>query len=412
MTVRSDALPTLRQMLARVHLRLILFAVGLAAVSLLVSGVLVIRNYAQKNLDLLASTVSYTVEPAVVFGDAAAVREGMVSVAGIPGVERVEVRDPGGKLIAGWDHPEAGLNSFIEDTTDQVLWPDPSIAKVQRGGLTIAEVRVYGNSEGILRYALSGAFIALACLGLTVLATRILARRLQQDVIRPLSQVAAVASAVRGERAFHKRLPPSGIAEIDQFGREFNALLAELEGWHQGLTSENAELAKRATHDPLTGLGNRVLFEQRLNEAIANSVRAGLPFAVLFLDADNFKRINDVHGHEGGDIALAAVAERLRASIRHGDHAFRLGGDEFAVVLAAFHSHSHIDGVKQRIEQAMSQPLLLPDGRFATTTLSIGVAVYPDDGISPQDLLRRADAEMYQNKQRRKQGAKKGTTDA
>jgi len=406
-----EGLPTLRQHLAQVHLRLILFAVTLAAASLLVSGVLVTRNYAQRNLDLIANTVGYTVEPAIVFGDPQAAREGIVSVADVSTVDRVELRDRAGKLFMEWSHPRAGLHSGLERMTNKLLWAKPSIHAVRHSGEIIGEVRVYGNSEGILRYALSGAIIALACLGLTVMATRILARRLQQEVIAPLSQLAEVSQSVRAERAFHRRLPPSGIAEIDQFGRDFNALLAEIEGWHQGLTSENAELARRATHDPLTGLGNRVLFEQTLAEAAAVSVRSGTSFAVVYLDADNFKQINDLHGHDGGDAALAAMAERLRTAIRQGDQAFRLGGDEFAVVVPALTSPDQVESVKSRIEQAMERPFLLPNGAYAVAELSAGIAVFPDDGKSPEALLRRADKEMYREKTRRR-AASRGVSNA
>jgi len=393
-------LPTLRQLLARVHLRLILFAVALAAASLVVSGVIVIRNYAHRNLELIASTVGYTVEPAVVFDDRQAIREAMVSVAAVPGIDRVEVRDPRGVVLARWDYPRPRARAWVEEAANRVLWPDPRIVRIERGGQVIGEVRIHGNSDGILRYALSGAIIALSCIGLTVIATRILARRLQRDVIDPLEHVAEVAHAVRRDRTFEKRVPSSGIAEIDRFGQDFNALLAELQGWHAGLTSENAELARRANHDPLTGLGNRVLFEQTLTQAIADTLREGASFAVLYLDVDEFKAINDRYGHESGDAALIAVAERLRSTIRVVDQAFRLGGDEFAVVLAPFHNRRHVDGVVARIHAAMQRPFRLSGGLSATSTLSVGVAVYPDDGVSPEDLLRRADAEMYKYKRR------------
>lgn len=409
---KAQPLPTLRQLLARVHLRLILFTVALATASLLVSGLIVIRNYAHRNLELIAHTVAYTVEPAVIFGDPQAVREGVLSVGAVTGVDRVEVIDPTGKATAAWDHPHQDFHSYFEDAANRFIWPDPSVANVKRGDAVIAEVRVFGNSEGILRFALAGAIIALICLGLTVVATRILARRLQRDVIEPLDHVAEVAHLVRSDRAFEKRVPSSGIAEIDRFGQDFNALLAELQGWHAGLTSENAELAKRATHDSLTGLGNRVLFEQTLGEAIGESVRSGSALAVLYLDIDAFKQVNDAHGHESGDAALIAVAERLRASIRHIDKAFRLGGDEFAVVLAPFFNRTHVDTVVSRIRGAMDKPFRLPSGLFATASLSVGVAVYPDDGVSPQDLLRRADAEMYQDKRERRSPGNQGATNA
>jgi diguanylate cyclase (GGDEF)-like protein len=408
----ASPLPTLRQLLARVHLRLILFAVSLAAASMVVSGVIVIRNHAHRNLELIARTVGYSVEPAVVFDDRQAIREAMIPVVAVAGVGRVEVRSPADKILAEWNPPEPGLNAWFVHAADRLFWPRPTVHRIERDGATIAEVRISGNSANILRYALSGVIIALSCIVLAVFATRILARRLQRDLIDPLDHVAEVAHAVRRDRAFEKRVPSSGIAEIDRFGQDFNALLAELQGWHAGLTSENAELVRRASHDGLTGLGNRGLFEQSLSNAIGASLNGGESFAVLYLDVDGFKAINDGHGHASGDAALIAVAERLRDSIRPIDRAFRLGGDEFAVLLAPFEERSHVDGVLARIRLTMEQPFRLPSGLFNTSTLSIGVAVYPDDGASLQDLLRSADAEMYKHKRRVRSDNAEGDADA
>ncbi len=398
-------LPTLRDLLARAHLRLILFAVALATASLVLSGVMVIRSYAQRNLELVARTVAYTVEPAVIFEDRDAIRDGVISVAAGRGVDRVEVRDPRGQVLVQWQNAHSGALVSLSHAANTVVWPDPAISKVQRSEETIAEVRIYGDSEGILRYTLAGTIIALACLALTVMATRILARRLQNEVVRPLQHVAEVAHSVRRDRAFERRVPSSGIAEIDRFGRDFNALLAELQGWHAGLTSENAELTRRATHDSLTGLGNRQLFDQHLAETIAQSQRSGTPFALLYLDVDRFKAINDNYGHDSGDTALIAVAERLRSAIRQVDQAYRLGGDEFAVVLSPFFNQAHVDGVVERIRLAMGHAYRLPNGLSVTSMLSVGVAIYPEHADTADALVKSADSAMYADKQGRQDAA-------
>ena len=401
-------LPSLRELLARVHLRLILFAVTLAAASLMVSGVLVIRNYAQQNLQLIAKTAAYTVEPAVVFEDRQAINDGMTSVAANGSVNAVEVRDPKGQVLASWHNPHGTMRGLIVDTVNQVIWPVPAVAQVKRGDTVLAEVRVYGNSGGILRYLAAAFTIALACVALTVFAARILARRLQRDVVDPLDHVAEVAHAVRRDRAFERRVPASGIAEIDHFGQDFNALLAELQGWHAGLTSENAELQRRATHDDLTGLGNRALFERRLHEAVEQAQSKGANVALLYLDVDHFKLVNDQHGHDSGDAALIAVGERLRGAIRAHDAAFRLGGDEFAVLLTHFSSPDHINGVVSRIRHAMEHPFRMPSGLDTIATLSVGVAVFPADGTSAEELLRSADSAMYREKKARRDGDPEG----
>lgn len=407
----ATRLPTLRDLLARAHLRLILFAVLLATVSLVLSGGLVIRNYAQRNLELVARTVAYTVEPAVVFEDREAIRDGIVSVAAGRGVERVEVRDRWGRLLGEWHSTQTGALAALSRAANGVFWPKPAVDRIQRGQDQIAEVRIFGNSEGILRYGLAGTVIALSCLGLTVLATRILARRLQSEVVEPLEHVARVAHSVRKDRAFEKRVPSAGIAEIDRFGRDFNALLAELQGWHAGLTSENAELARRASHDPLTGLGNRQLFDSNLAEIIAEAQRANDGFALLYLDIDRFKTINDRFGHDSGDAALIAVAERLRGAIRQIDRAYRLGGDEFAILLAPFGGEDHAAGVIDRIRAAMVQPYRLPSGLEVTSVLSLGVAFFPGDGETAEELLKKADSAMYTDKLGRQGHREEGSAD-
>jgi diguanylate cyclase (GGDEF)-like protein len=404
----AGRLLTIREMLGRVHLRLILFAVLLAAASLTLSGGLVIRSYAQRNLDLVARTVAYTVEPAVVFDDRQAILEGIASVADSGGVQQVEVRDPAGRVLATWTNPRAGLPDWLMATGNSLLWRRPATAPLSHSGARIGEVRITGNPEALLRFALAGAIIALTTLALTVIATRILARRLQRDVIGPLEHVAEVAHAVRTERSFDRRVPVAGIAEIDRFGQDFNALLAELQGWHTTMTRENAELAERVLLDPLTGLGNRAAFEAALAHAVTDAVTTSQSFAVLYCDVDQFKAINDDHGHDAGDAALVAVAERTQAVLRQDDQAFRLGGDEFAVLLAPIGAGETACRIAARLGQAMTPPIALPGGQAVCTGLSIGIATYPDDGLAPEELLRRADRAMYSDKRARSQNKNGG----
>jgi len=393
--------PSIRDMLGRVHLRLILFAVMLAAASLTLSGALVIRSHAQRNLDLMASTVAYTVEPAVVFGDRPAILEGIASVAASSGVRLVEVRDAQGQVIAEWTNARRGLPAWMVDAGNRLLWRSPATTPVTRGAAVIGEVRVFGNAEGLLRFAIAGTIIALCTLGLTIIATRILARRLERDVIGPLEHVAKVAHAVRTERSFARRVPEAGIAEIDRFGQDFNALLAELQGWHATMTLENAALAEQVLCDPLTGLGNRAAFEVAVGEAVTRAVMESRSFAVLYCDVDRFKAINDDHGHHAGDCVLVAIAKRLRAALRHDDRAFRVGGDEFVVLLTAVEPGESIACIAARLQAAVVPPVALFGADAIAPAISIGWAVYPDDGLSPAELLHRADRAMYRDKRSR-----------
>jgi diguanylate cyclase (GGDEF)-like protein/PAS domain S-box-containing protein len=155
-------------------------------------------------------------------------------------------------------------------------------------------------------------------------------------------------------------------------------------------------LQHQAFHDALTGLPNRALFSDRLEHALARAGRQGNSVAVLFLDLDNFKVVNDSLGHAQGDTLLVAVADRLRACLRAEDTGARLSGDEFTVLLEDVSGEADAIAVAERIARALAVPVML-QGREVVVTASIGVAISMTGGGS-QDLLREADLAMYRSK--------------
>ena len=152
-----------------------------------------------------------------------------------------------------------------------------------------------------------------------------------------------------------------------------------------------------AHYDPLTGLANRVLLADRMKTAIGNARRYSFRLAVLFVDLDRFKPINDSLGHEIGDKLLKTVAERMRSTVREADTVSRLGGDEFVVLLSRVHAASDAAHVAKNIIAALSQPYHI-EGHELLLTASIGISIYPDSGKDANNLLRRADEAMYSAK--------------
>ena len=183
--------------------------------------------------------------------------------------------------------------------------------------------------------------------------------------------MAAVAHAARSERDFDRRVPSAQIAELDSLGSDFNALLGEMEAWQSHLQSENETLAHQASHDSLTGLPNRAFFEGRLIRALRSAAKVNERVAVLFLDSDRFKDINDRFGHAAGDAVLVAVADRVRAQLREDDLVARLGGDEFAVLLAPLHKAEDAHRIADKIIASMDMPIPLPGDTQVLTSLSI-----------------------------------------
>jgi diguanylate cyclase (GGDEF)-like protein/PAS domain S-box-containing protein len=156
-------------------------------------------------------------------------------------------------------------------------------------------------------------------------------------------------------------------------------------------------LLRMANHDALTGLPNRVLLQDRLAQAIVHAHRAGTQVAVMFIDLDRFKHVNDSLGHDAGDQMIVEIARRLSSSLRESDTVARQGGDEFVVVLPELAGEDDAAKVAQKLLDNLFQPLLLC-GQEVFPTGSIGIAMYPGDGVDSATLLKNADSAMYQSK--------------
>jgi diguanylate cyclase (GGDEF)-like protein len=159
------------------------------------------------------------------------------------------------------------------------------------------------------------------------------------------------------------------------------------------------QLSHQALHDPLTGLANRALLMERLAQALARTERRPSSVAVLFLDIDRFKTINDNFGHEVGDSVLACIGDRLRKALRPEDMASRFGGDEFVVLCEDLEDDRHVVTIAKRIGRSISEPISLEAGEVVVTT-SIGIAAARGIGDQPEVLLRDADAAVYRAKDR------------
>lgn len=158
-----------------------------------------------------------------------------------------------------------------------------------------------------------------------------------------------------------------------------------------------------AYHDTLTGLPNRALFADRFNLALAHAIRYQHKLALLMMDLDKFKEVNDTLGHEAGDALLKEVGSRLSGLVRKIDTVSRMGGDEFVLLLTEVHQVEAANSVAQKIVDAIKQPFVI-DGHERSVTTSIGIALYPDEGKDIDTLLKHADDAMYQVKNRGRNG--------
>ncbi|RAR52253.1 diguanylate cyclase [Paraburkholderia unamae] len=393
--------PTLQAVLRRAHLRVAFVAVTMATVSLIMVAVIALRAYSGNNLNLLARSLGYTVEAALVFGDRVAAAQAIELIAKEEDVAEIVVTDSRGRPFAAWRAPAAGAIARLERAVADVALPGPVTVPVLHDGFVVGYVEMRGQGHQFFGFLLGGVGGILACLAVSVLGAYVSSKRVVRNIVAPLRALAGVAHAVRRERAFERRVEPAAIAELNQLGDDFNALLDEFEDWQNHLRNENASLEHKATHDALTGLPNRLQFEARLKRALGEATVTEQRVAVLYLDCDRFKEINDCFGHDAGDAVLIGIAARLRTQLNEVDLVARLGGDEFAVMLAPMRELASAARIAEDILSGTTLSITLSDGRTVAAMMSIGIALYPDHARDANGLLRAADAAMYRAKRAR-----------
>ena len=182
---------------------------------------------------------------------------------------------------------------------------------------------------------------------------------------------------------------------------------------HNGIAITSRDVTERrrvidqvsflANHDQLTGVANRKLLHSRLEAAIRHAEQENYKVAVLMVDVDNFKHINDSLGHSIGDTVLKIIVKRLLSSVRDTDTVARIGGDEFVIVLPKFRDIFDIEHCGQKIVKAVDKPIIL-DERKINITISAGLCIYPDSGLDASDLLKKADVAMYSVKEAGRNG--------
>jgi diguanylate cyclase (GGDEF)-like protein len=229
---------------------------------------------------------------------------------------------------------------------------------------------------------------------------------LQRMTFEPLKQLSRqVRRLSESKQHLGEKVHVRGNAEVRALATDFNAMTDELQGLY-------SKLEDMAFTDSLTELPNRVLFQDRTEQIVSASQREHCHFALMIMDLDRFKEVNDALGHEYGDKLLQVVGERLHSCIRgsdkitrfSGDTVARLGGDEFAMVLPTIQTPEGAARVAQRISDEISRPIQVGQHTFHIG-ISIGVALYPQDGEGPAALIRNADLAMYQAKKSQRQYA-------
>lgn len=391
--------PTFKRALRRISMISVVVTMTLIWLLLSVASVLTLKQYAQKNLELTAATMTHSLEAALVFADDAAATETLAALGQQGQFSAADVRDKNENVIASWRYNAQETDDKLSGYISQWLFPLPVAQPVWHNGEIIGEVRITARDSLISHFL----WLSLAVLtGSILLASGIailLTRHLHNGVVVALQNITDVVHDVRTNRNFSRRVSEERIEEFHRFAQDFNSLLDEMEEWQLRLQARNAQLLRTALYDPLTGLANRAAFRSTIN-ALMNDDAARSSSALLFLDGDNFKFVNDTWGHAAGDRVLIEVAKRLAEFGGNRHQPYRLGGDEFAMVLYGVHSEYEVQRICAALAQEFNRPFDLHNGHLTSMTLSMGYALTWEHA-SAEKLQELADRNMYLAKHQR-----------
>jgi len=401
----SHARQPLLKALRAAHVRLGLVAVIAAGLMLTMVSLLTLRTYVEQNLQLVARSIAYSAEAATVFNDPASAAEIVTLIAAQEGLLSADIVRRGGSTLANYARERTAPVDATLARIGTLLFPLQATAPITHQEAEVGHVTVQGNGGVYLLYLLKVVAAVAGCMAVIGWWVSRLSRRIENDIVDPLNSLASLTRTARTERSLGLRAPPAVVREIHTLGEDFNALLAEIQSReaelvakHEDLKTANESLSYLAFHDSLTGLPNRASFLQHASRAVAAGRGHAGKAAVLYLDSDNFKSVNDRLGHAAGDDVLIETARRIRALLRESDVVARLGGDEFAVLLAPIRGVEDATRIAGEIAAALRAPVA--SARFGAihASASIGVAVFPGHGTSAQALLLAADAAMYRAK--------------
>ncbi len=357
-------------------------------------SIFTVQSYAKQNLVLVGKTISERIQPALVFNDVITLDQILNESTDQHSIRLIQVFNATNQRITQHAQPEE-QSSILQHFFDRFFLNEAIKLPIYHHDAKVGELHVYGSSAEILKFVLK-IFLGLAIGMLFIIfalwrSIHLTYQRLMQ-AIHPIQNIAQLVSY---QKAYNLRFPPNPILEFQNLNQTFNGLLEEIQAWHNHLQNENDQLAYEAHHDHLTQLPNRNFFYQSICQ-IFEDPHSQQQSALLFIDNNNFKEINDQFGHLAGDAVLQEMAKRLSSRIRHNDFVARLGGDEFAVILKSIKQVDHLVSIADNLLKSCEEPLEY-QGYPIYFTFSIGIAL-AQNANTPEELISQADQAMYKAK--------------
>ena len=392
------------------------------------------RQTVTDNLDTIANIIAANSSAAILFGDREAARENLGFLKELEHIQAAAILGPDDTVFAsyGTSDTDAGLPEYDHHHNNILFWDDhiDLFTDISHAGDLIGTVYIRSDMSPLhQRYAWYLGIVGIVLLT-SLLVAFFLGARMLRIITEPLLRLSDIARQISTEKNYSLRVYNHGKDEVGNLILDFNAMLDEIQSRDKELEANQIQLEDRVTqrtmelnianleleksrdqaesvarrmeyhahHDALTGLPNRILLHDRITTELTHAHRRQTLMALLFLDLDRFKIINDSLGHAIGDQLLSAISGRIRNCVREEDTVARLGGDEFMVLLPHISSSSDAGRISEKVINALDEPFTC-NGNELHITASIGISIYPFDGTDTETLIKNADIAMYRAKE-------------
>ncbi|MFT6896461.1 MAG: diguanylate cyclase (GGDEF)-like protein [Paraglaciecola sp.] len=394
---------------------------GIIAINLLILAIAsaliystFVDDYRDNLIDIMQSKenlLSATSTSALLFNDNQAADNILASLAQYPAMRFAQIYDVNKAPFAGYSRAGQPVDVSLDTLQPGSFFSQDNVylfSRIQQGSDVLGYLLLSADTDSLLARQQRYGRIVIWVFVLSLLLAYLLNWRLQKRMLAPITQLSKLVGSVAQQGLYHKRLAPRGGDEIGTLITGVNSMLDTIQGHQKQLRDHNerlegvvevktTELFNRANYDALTQLPNRHLLTDRLTHGIENARRENSELALMFLDLDRFKVINDSLGHAIGDQLLEQVAAELTEAVRESDTVGRWGGDEFVILLEHVEDKHSIEKIARQIINKIAQPMLVGGHQLHVST-SIGIARYPHDGVDAANLLLHADTSMYKAK--------------
>jgi len=365
----------------------------------------------ERKASIISRLLTENLDSALMFNDVKATEDVLDGLRSVPDVVQATIYGKSGRMFASYSTENSPVNvpmNFNPSRFEQrprlgqpllgfympIMSDAPDGEQIGTITMHLDLSEAYGTLYKQIGILLLGGLIILA-----VVST--LLTKLQEIITQPLLDLTDAMRKVSKEGDLSVRAEISSRDEIGEMAEVFNEMVEKLSRRETSLQVELNErrhieekLSEIAHFDPITNLPNRHSFDNQITRVLLNFKYDLEKFALMYIDLDNFKYVNDTFGHHLGDLLLSRIAERMRKSLRQGDFVARLGGDEFAVIMSDFSEKSQITEVAEKILAAMKSAFSL-EGREVFIGASIGISICPTNGTDSESLKRQADSAMY-----------------